>query len=107
MHAPPWQLTVDRLEGSTTIRLSGELDFSTDPDVRETIIRELQRPGLARLLIDMQAVVFIDSTVTATLVYTYDAAHTAACQLTVVPSDGVRRIVELTGLSYLLDPPDR
>ncbi|MCW3838921.1 STAS domain-containing protein [Micromonospora yasonensis] len=107
MRAPLWQHTVDRLGDTSTIMLSGELDLSADREVREAIIGELQRPGLTRLLIDMQAVTFIDSTVTATLVYTSNAAHKSDRQFTISPSQRVRRIVELTGLSYLLDPADR
>lgn len=55
----------------------------------------------------MSAVTFIDSTVTATLVYAYNAAHDAGRQLTNAPSRRVQRILELIGLSYLLDPAGR
>ncbi|WP_435124060.1 STAS domain-containing protein [Micromonospora tulbaghiae] len=107
MHVPLWQHTIDRLDDTSTVMLSGELDLSADRDVREAITSELQRAGLTRLLVDMSAVTFIDSTVLGALVYAYNAAHDAGCHLAVSPSERVRRIVEITGLSYLLNPADR
>jgi anti-anti-sigma factor len=107
MQAPLWQHTVDRAGDLSTITLSGELDMSVARDVRELLAGELRQPSLTRLLVDMSAVTFIDSTVLGELVYAHNTAYDAGRQFTVTPSNRVRRIVETTGLSYLLAPADQ
>ncbi|MCW3838574.1 STAS domain-containing protein [Micromonospora yasonensis] len=107
MQAPLWQHAVDRGGDFSTVTLFGELDLSADRDVKTLLASELGRPGLTRLLVDMSAVTFIDSTVLGTLVYAHNVAHEAGRQFTVSPSERVRRIVEITGLSYLFNTPDR
>lgn len=104
MQAPLWQHAVERIGHLSTITLSGELDFSADQAVQELLAGELRQPGPAHLLVDLSAVAFIDSTVLGTLVYAYYVAQDTGRQFTVRSSERVRRIVEITGLSYLLTP---
>ena len=101
MQTPLWQHAVDRGEVLSTVTLSGELDLFANRAVRELLVGELRQPGLTGLLVDMSAVTFIDSTVLGTLVYAHNAAHDAGRQFIISPSERVRRIVEITGLTYL------
>ncbi|MEU2612616.1 STAS domain-containing protein [Micromonospora sp. NPDC007271] len=107
MQAPLWQHRVDRAGAASTVTLSGELDLSASRAVQGLLAGELRQAGLARLLVDMSAVTFIDSTVLGMLVYAHNAAQDAGRQFTVAPSERVRRIIEITGLSYLFAPADR
>ena len=107
MQAPLWQHTVDRGGALSTVTLSGELDLAANRAVQELLAAELRQPGLTHLLVDMSAVTFIDSTVLGTLVYAHNAAHDVGRQFTISPSERVRRIVEITGLSYLFTAPER
>ncbi|MCW3817726.1 anti-sigma factor antagonist [Micromonospora sp. DR5-3] len=106
MQVPFWQCSIDRAGDTSAVRLSGELDLAADREVREALTGELQRPDVTRMLTDMSEVTFIDSTVLSTLVYACNAAHKAGRPFVVSPSRWVRRLLEVTGLSYLLDPAD-
>jgi anti-anti-sigma factor len=51
----------DLADGSATIRLAGELDISTAADV-ERLLTELESGSPARIVIDLRALQFMDST---------------------------------------------
>ncbi|WP_433288533.1 STAS domain-containing protein [Micromonospora sp. CA-244673] len=107
MPAPLWTHTTKWLGDTSIIWLSGELDLSAHTDVRELFTEELRHPELTRLHIDLSAVTFMDSTVLGALLYAYNATENSDRQLTIAPSEFVRRILNVTGLSHLFVIADR
>lgn len=105
--APLWWHRVDRAGTVSTIMISGELDLSAEPGLREALTDELHRPGIMSLVVDMSSVSFIDSPGLSVLVRVLNIAHDADCQFTVTASRAVRRILEVTGLADLLSAGDR
>src|SRR5262245_38121352 len=85
------------LTGGMVLRLSGDLDYSTAPRLRETIIGLLGRdPRPAQLVLDMAAVSMLDSTGLGTLVVGYRICDEVGVRLTVrEPSPFVIRIMEI------------
>jgi anti-sigma B factor antagonist len=96
---------VERLEkGLAVIRLEGEHDLTTAPELR-TQIGECQDEG--GVVLDLSASTFIDSSILAVLV---DAHRTAAenggrfaIQIGEHPGQGVHRILEITGVNEQLE----
>jgi anti-sigma B factor antagonist len=60
---------VERREGSVVVRLAGELDLHNATEVRETLLA-VAAEAPARLVVDLAAVEFLDSTALGVLVET-------------------------------------
>jgi anti-anti-sigma factor len=89
---------VDVDVGAVVIRVEGEIDVATADDVRAAVVTAIEhRP--ARLVFDLSAVDFMDSSGIAVLLEA--AKQTASVQIR-RPSAAVRRVIEVTGLSDVL-----
>lgn len=86
------------VSGATVLSVSGELDMSTSPRLREVTI-ELTAEGVNDLIVDLNAVEFMDSTALSVLVgclrrvRATDGSLKLACQ-----QPQLLRIFEITGL---------
>lgn len=96
-------------DGSTAVvTLRGELDAHDAPRLRETFAQALEEACAGgaepRLVLDLTAVAFLDSTALGTMVGALRRAREAGGDLSVVlPESPARRIFEITGLDELLD----
>ena len=92
---PPFEVTVQRDEAVATIVVSGELDLATVPQLSAIV-------GVcdARLLVlDLNAVTFIDSTGVRLLIEADRACAGSGSRLVVLAGDGpVRRVLDLCEL---------
>jgi anti-anti-sigma factor len=85
--------------GWTLIRLRGELDVATAPDLRERLLETLNRLTPAGLILDLSSLEFIDSSGTAVLVHTERRAKLLGCTLVLVaPQAPVARVLQICGL---------
>ena len=85
-------------DGVALVVLRGELDFGTAPIADASIVALLDtRPE--RLVFDLTAVTFLDSSGIAVLVRSTQQANTVAIRN---PSTIVRRVIEYTGLDETL-----
>jgi anti-sigma B factor antagonist len=90
-------IEVGRLDGTTLIVLRGDLDLGTAPSLRETLIEVIDEG--ARIVIDMEALEFLDSAGLGILVGGLKRARSAGGELELVCSNGeVLRPLEITGL---------
>ncbi len=99
------QLTIEVLpsEGSVTVRLAGEIDMDTAPDVREAAL-DAMRQHASRIQIDLSRVTFMDSTGLEVLLATRRRAELEGGQLHLVdPTHSVLRVLEVTGVDRLFD----
>src|SRR5215210_28960 len=85
---------------SVAIALSGELDLASAGEL-DTSIRNAEETGIARIVVDLSGVSFIDSSGLSVLL---QAKKRSDGQLHYVPSnhDAVTRLLELTGTIELL-----
>src|SRR6187549_1195243 len=84
--------------GWTIAAISGEIDVATAPRLREQLI-ELVTDGHVRLIVDLDAVDFIDSTGLGVLVGALKRARTNGGELRVVCSHSrIVKVFEITGL---------
>ena len=92
--------------GHVTLRVAGEIDLGTAPQLREAALDALRHHGTT-LRVDLRDVSFMDSTGIEVLLATRRRASLEGGSLTLYrPSRPVRRILEVTGLDKLFQMAD-
>lgn len=96
-------------DGGTVLAVCGEVDVAAAPALREAIVRAVDaRP--ARVVIDLAAVSFMDSSALGVLISGYKYAQ--GCGVAVLlagPAPAVYRLLRTSGMVEIfevLDPPD-
>ncbi len=98
------QLTVSSqvVDGWTILRIVGQLDVATAPDLRQHLI-EAQYGGGRRVALDLDGVEFIDSFGLGVLVGAVRRANSHEGEIVVVCArERVRHVLELAGLDRVL-----
>jgi len=104
---------IDAASGAVVVTLRGELDAHDAPRLKDVFAEALAAApndgGAKRLVLDLTAVGFLDSTVLGTMVGALRRSREAGGDMSVVLPDGpARRIFEITGLDKVVDiRPDR
>jgi len=84
------------------VAVIGEIDFATAPIVHDAVA-ELREVGWPRIVLDLRAVSFIDSSGVHLIQSLLDAAEHERFRLAIVDGPArVMRVLELTGLSRRL-----
>ena len=97
----PMGIEVERTDGRSVIRLSGEIDMLTTPALRAKVNEELQG-GPSVLILDMLSVEFLGSSGLALLVEALDESRNRDVSLRLVAnSRPVSRPLQATGLTDL------
>jgi len=98
------QIEVTREDASCpVIRLEGELDASTAPDLRGTVIA-LVNDGCRDLVVDMERLYLLDTTAMGALM---SACQRVPGKLSIQnPTPPVRRVLDATGLSQIIEIRD-
>lgn len=97
---PPINVVVDLVDENHVVRVAGELDAFTAPDVRAALVRTEDRD----VVLDLSGVTFIDSSGLALIVETRQRLQTEHHRLVIGPrSDVVQRLLELSGVAGRLD----
>lgn len=93
-------------DGAAVVAPNGRLDIGVAPAIREHILG-LIRGGATRVVMDMRAVVAIDSTALGTLIACLKEARQVGGDLRIVaPGPKVRAILEWTNLGRILKTYD-
>lgn len=88
---------VDRSDGSTVVRLAGELDLYNAHAVREALIAACEEAP-DRLVVDLSGVNFIDSTALGVLIEARTRMENRRGFLLAAPGLETRRALEISGL---------
>jgi anti-anti-sigma factor len=92
-------IVMDTPHGGTIVKLSGELDVASAPELREQLLVMLERQVPTRVVVDLSALSFIDSSGIAVLVNTERRARLLGCAFELVaPQPAVWRVLEVCGL---------
>lgn len=87
-------------DGTVTVTVSGEIDFSNSDEVARGIREAVADWSPPSVVVDLQDATFIDSTGLGALIEGYRAAVATGIDFRVVnPSDTFRRVLAVTGLS--------
>ena len=93
------QVTVSGAEPEYEVRLSGELDMSTAPQLREELLR-LASDGATMVTIDLSELAFVDSTGLSVLITGLKRLRQQGGEMALrSPTPGTRRVLEITGLT--------
>jgi anti-sigma B factor antagonist len=88
----------------TVVHPAGEVDLAVAPELRETILEAMTQDHARRLAIDLSQVTFLDSSGISVLIMALKLMRERDGQLVLVGvSEGERLILEITGLSKLID----
>jgi anti-sigma B factor antagonist len=99
-----FSITQARLaDGGVVLTVRGELDIATAPTLRE-VVTAILATGVRRLVLDLLAVTFMDSTALAVLVGAKQRLGADGQLTVVIASDSYAAlIVEIAGLDGVLD----
>ncbi|HET9171666.1 MAG TPA: STAS domain-containing protein [Actinospica sp.] len=91
------KITAEPLESCNLLAVAGEVDLGSSPALRQAVEQRLEagRP----LLLDLTAVTFLDSFGIRILLGCAKTAETRGAKFTVIPSEAVARVLELTGVT--------
>ncbi len=62
------QISVRHLDKITIFDVSGDIDLATSPELRKALLRELRELRMPRVVVNLQAVQYVDSSGVASLV---------------------------------------
>jgi anti-anti-sigma factor len=90
--------------GSSVVRLAGELDMSTATRAEQALVDELE-PGSGTLVVDLRSLEFCDAAGLRAFVRARRRAEEVGAKVRLVhPNHLVRRVLEVAELSWLVDP---
>jgi anti-sigma B factor antagonist len=96
------RITVTAGTAHTLVALAGECDLNTGRELRDILTSELSR-GAQRLIVDLSALTFMDSTGMQVLLSTRSVLAVRGGTLVLVaPQPVVARILELTGADQVI-----
>ncbi|HIU34096.1 MAG TPA: anti-sigma factor antagonist [Candidatus Pullichristensenella excrementigallinarum] len=97
-------LSYEKNRGRLTIRLSGELDHFVAGRVRAELDELLRDPKIKRLVFDLSAVSFLDSSAIGLIIGRYKAMARRGGSVAVLNTDPrVDRIFEMAGLYQIVE----
>jgi anti-anti-sigma factor len=90
-------MRVDRDGSAVIVRLAGELDLYNAHEIRDTLLEE-SAANPERLVVDLSAVGFIDSTALGVLIEARSKMANRRAFLLAAPAVETRRALEISGL---------
>lgn len=99
------EIATEKIEAGFMIRLKGDVDMNTSPDVRKGLGEVFrQKAGARALLIDLASVRYMDSSGIATLVEAMQNCMKEGMRLRLVePSATVRDVFEMARLASVFE----
>lgn len=98
------EITTERLEAAVLMRLKGDVDMNSSPDVRSSLGAVFAQGGARALLIGLSEVRYMDSSGIATLVEAMQNCMKKGMRLRLVElSPSVRDVFELARLSSVFE----
>ncbi|WP_250008254.1 STAS domain-containing protein [Actinoplanes sp. M2I2] len=107
MTTPPFTISVQEPHlGVVRVGLSGEFDMSVGDALATALVEAARRPGVTRVIVDLERTLLVDSHAIAGLVAGYEAAVADDRVFTLVNGHGlVQQVLDVTGLSEVLCSP--
>lgn len=98
--------TVSRTRDTCVVVLAGDLDMSVVDEVCSVLVDEASRPGTTSVIVDLDALDFLDASGLSALVTGHNTARFHGRGFAVTHAHGgVRAVLELTGLLASLSGP--
>jgi anti-anti-sigma factor len=100
-------VTVSGADTAFEVRLLGELDMSTAPQLRDELMR-LTSEGATEVIVDLSDLAFVDSTGLSVLIAGLKRLRQEGGDMVLrSPNPGTRRVLEITGLTEVFSILER
>jgi anti-sigma B factor antagonist len=101
------QISTRRHDKVTIFDLSGDIDFANSPEVRKSVLREIQQSRTPRVLINLSKVHYIDSSGVASLVEGLKVSRDLGCRFILFGlSASAREMLQLSRLMKVFEVCD-
>ena len=98
------QISARHLDKITIFDISGDIDLSTSPDLRKPLLRELRELRTPRVVLNLKAVRYIDSSGVASLVEGLKAARDVGARFILFGlNTTVREVLQLSKLVRIFE----
>jgi len=104
---PTFDLDVTEDDEFTLVRVAGEVDLATSPQLREALERAIS-DGVPLVRLDMTGVTFLDSSGISVLVDAQQRLHDIPARLVLHGvGDRIKRVLEISGLGSFFELSDQ
>ena len=101
------KISARRVETSTILDVSGNIDMSNSPEVRKALLTEIRQKGVSRVLLNLTGVAYIDSSGVASLVEGLKASRDAGSRFVLFGlNDSAREVLKISRLLKLFEVYD-
>ncbi len=98
------QITSRSAGNATILDVVGDIDLYNSPEVRKAVLEAVRAPGAARVVMNLKAVRYIDSSGVASLVEGLKTSRTANVKFVLLGlSPAAREVLELSRLIKVFD----
>ena len=101
------QISARRHDKTTIFDLSGDIDFANSPEVRQSMLREIQESRASRVVVNLSQVRYIDSSGVASLVEGLKASRDLGSRFILFGhSTSAREVLQLSRLIKVFEVYD-
>jgi anti-sigma B factor antagonist len=98
------QISARRLDKTTVFDISGDIDLATSPELRKPLLRELRELRTPRVVLNLKAVRYIDSSGVASLVEGLKASRDVGSRFILFGlNTTVREVLQLSKLVRIFE----
>jgi anti-sigma B factor antagonist len=100
-------ISARHIEKATILDVSGNIDMSNSPEVRKALLREIREKGVTRVVMNLSAVAYIDSSGVASLVEGLKASRDLGLRFVLYGlNDAAREVLKISRLLKLFEVYD-
>jgi anti-sigma B factor antagonist len=101
------QISARHLEKVTIFDISGDIDLATSPQLRKALLRELRELRIPRVVLNLRAVRYMDSSGVASLVEALKASRDSGSRLILFGlNSAIREVLQLSKLLKIFEITD-
>src|SRR6516164_981645 len=101
------QISARHLDRTTILDVSGDIDLATSPELRKALLRELREMRIPRVVLNLKAVKYVDSSGVASLVEGLKASRDLGSRLILFGlNSAVREVLQLSKLIRVFEIAD-
>ena len=98
------QISARYLDRTTILDVSGDIDLASSPELRKALLRELRELRIPRVVLNLKAVNYVDSSGVASLVEALKASRDIGSRLILFGlNSAVREVLQLSKLLRIFE----
>ena len=98
------QISARHLDNTTIFDISGDIDLASSPELRKALLRELREARIPRVILNLKAVRYMDSSGVASLVEGLKVSRNVGARLILYGlNTSVREVLQLSKLLKIFE----